>query len=803
LECRQLFIRQNIQRINELKRTLQAQKRRLKVRELLTNFADVVSDIMPCTIASPSSVAMLLELTQRRYDLVIFDEASMIRVTHAICGIGRADAVIVVGDSKQMPPTSIAEIALDDDGDEEDAIVTDEESILSECVALQMPSQMLTWHYRSQDELLIAYSNTNYYDGRLNAFPSPKFVHTDPSITFTRIQGRYIRNTAEGREYGLVNSSGEQVSVKTNTNPIEAIAVAEKAVELLTNPETAHQSVGILTLNLHQSGLISEILSGMMNSEIVQDAYNNERLFVSNLEEMQGEEADTILFSVAFSANQAGVLPLNFGPMNKVGGERRLNVAITRARKRVHVFCSFDPETLQNRVGESRSVGLTHLAGYLMLAKYGADAVSATNTRRSGFDRYRDAIASRLRALGYTVTTDVGLTDFKIDIVVQDENERVVGILLDGPRWKQRKTVNDRDVFPLAMLAHMGWPAIIRIWLPMWISNAEYEVQRVRDAMVNQREHPSVIRQREIAMQREAERRQLEVEQQRIEAEQQQQREAEQQRQLEAEQQRLEVEQQRQREIEQQRLEAERQQQREAEQQRLEAERRQLEVEQQRLEAEQQRQREAELQRLRGGGQLLQVASGKDYTASEWVPWPLRVCGDRSVIDNLSVPAHREQVLQVMEEILNTEAPIHPERLGRLIGNAFGLARVTEVRRDEILRLRVRGAKRDNEGFIYLIDGGGDVHTYTSWRHHANGNERDFDEISVIEIANAMRTVVHRHGRIEYEACFRETLELFSIRRLTENVRLRLTQAAKYALRNNRFRVDNFDRRQTIYVVIE
>ncbi len=210
-------------------------------------------------------------------------------------------------------------------------------------------------------------------------------------------------------------------------------------------------------------------------------------LFVKNLENVQGDERDAILFSVAFSKNdKGGFVPLNFGPLSRPGGERRLNVAITRARCEVVLYASFDPSEL--RAEETTQVGTKHLRAYLEMAQRGGvEMITQGGRRNAVIDRHRDDIADALRREGLVVRSDVGLSDFRVDLVVSDPDEPdqpLVAILLDGTEWYGRRTVADRDGLPIDVLSNLlHWPGVERIWLPEWLSQREATVARIRDAV--------------------------------------------------------------------------------------------------------------------------------------------------------------------------------------------------------------------------------------------------------------------------------------------------------------------------------
>lgn len=463
----------NSGRIGELRRLVNRQRGGMSVREMMNRYGELISEFMPCFLMSPDSLARFLPVGCLTFDLVVFDEASQIRVADAVGAMGRARSVAVVGDSKQMPPTSFAETALNLNDEEalEDEFgvpIEDEESILTECVQARVKRHWLSWHYRSQHESLIAFSNAHYYDGRLSSFPTPVLSDRSPDvqghgINLVRVDGHFLRD-GKGRA--------------KRTNPVEAQAiVAEITRRFDAAPEGTTPSLGVVTFNQQQRTLIEHLLRERDDERILAalDGRNGEGLFVKNLENVQGDERDVILFSVAFSHDARGKLPLRFGPLNLAGGERRLNVAITRARRQVLLYCSFDPADL--RAEETQSVGVKHLKAYLELAERGTDLLTNSVARSAQVDRHRDDIAARLRERGLVVTTDVGLSDFRIDLVVAHRDAPdtpVMAVLLDGPVWARRDTVSDRDALPSTVLrSQLGWPVVERVWLPAWLSTPE------------------------------------------------------------------------------------------------------------------------------------------------------------------------------------------------------------------------------------------------------------------------------------------------------------------------------------------
>ncbi|HEY4627081.1 MAG TPA: AAA domain-containing protein, partial [Blastococcus sp.] len=471
--------------VGALQRELAKQRRGLGVRQLLAQYGELITAVMPCVLVSPDSVARFFPAAAGLFDLVVFDEASQIRVADAIGALGRARAAVVVGDSKQMPPTSFLEPTASSEDSVEflDIAVEDEESILSECVQARVPRQWLSWHYRSQDESLIAFSNAQYYENRLSSFPAPTHgrASSEPDgrgVSLVRVPGTFHRSGA-GR--------------LLRTNPIEAKAIVAEirrrfdAVPKYGEGSDVVPSIGVVTFNAQQRSYIETLLRDADDDRLAAalDRADGEGLFVKNLENVQGDERDVVFFSTGFSPTADGTLPLNFGPLNRVGGERRLNVAITRARRQVVVFSSFDPEQL--RAEETSSVGIKHLRAYLDMAEQGTDVLPRDARSSATVDRHRESIAAALRERGLVVRADVGLSDFRVDLSVSrpvDPETPVMAVLLDGPAWARRGTVGDRDGLPVEVLGEMlRWPVVERVWLPSWLADSDSVVQRLVDAV--------------------------------------------------------------------------------------------------------------------------------------------------------------------------------------------------------------------------------------------------------------------------------------------------------------------------------
>lgn len=483
-----------------LSRELDKRSRPMSVRGLLKRFPGVIAELTPCFLMSPDSVARFLEPGAVTFDLVVFDEASQIRVPEAIGAMGRARAVVVVGDEKQMPPTSVAQVStttgpeVDPDTVEGQLAmaVEDEESILGECAKVQVPTISLTWHYRSKDEALIAFSNHAYYKNRLATFPAPTAGGRHATgLRFISVpNGQFIR-VNDGRLY--------------RTNPAEATAIVAEITRRLHDPVESQWTMGVVTFNAQQQDLIERLLEESEDplvQEAVQEPDPERRLFVKNLESVQGDERDIIMFSFAFSKNEKGVVPLTWGPMTRAGGERRLNVAVTRAKRQVLVFCSFQPHELN--VEGSSSIAMRHVKEYLELAAFGTLPPAIGRSRGVEVrDYHREDIAAALRDRGLEVTENLGLSTFRIDLAVRVPGVAatpVLAVLLDGPRWRSRSTVGDRDALPLDVLAKaMNWPAVERVWLPTWLDDRDNVIDHLVTAAhqaagkvaVEQREAPA------------------------------------------------------------------------------------------------------------------------------------------------------------------------------------------------------------------------------------------------------------------------------------------------------------------------
>jgi hypothetical protein len=475
--------------IGNLERELGRKVRRVSIPKLMQAHGEMITRLAPCFLMSPEAVSRLLPAESQFFDLVVFDEASQIRVASAIPAMGRGKAVVVVGDSKQMPPsrkigqkqTSSEDMpTLEDDG-----VTQDLESILSECSESHLPSLMLQCHFRSQHEGLIAFSNRNFYDGNLVTFPAPNTDRTTPLQWIDVPDGEFLR-------------SGEN----RGTNPAEARAVVSEIQRRLRSVEHGSKSIGVVTFNEYQADHIQELLEDLAATDksvasALTHPKKSERLFVVPLEKVQGDERDTIMLSVSYSyqgGSRNRVSP-TWGPLTHKGGERRLNVAITRAKRDLVILCSFDP----NHVDTSNSVhlGVQATVEFLKECRDAAATNGAALKARAAtnIDRYRKALFDQLKAADIRVRENVGLSRFRIDLAVSDDatETQFLAVLLDTEEWARRSTAYDREVLPNSVLRLIGWRRIGRVWLKASVQDPSLVVQTVKNELAREKSRQQLV----------------------------------------------------------------------------------------------------------------------------------------------------------------------------------------------------------------------------------------------------------------------------------------------------------------------
>ena len=451
------------------------------VRWVMKNAGAMVQRIKPVMLMSPISVAQFLPPGSVSFDLLVIDEASQIRPEDALGVIARAHQIVVVGDQKQLPPTSFFDRLADDDADndfdEDDtlpagATAADMESILSLCEARGLRQRMLEWHYRSRAPSLIRVSNAEFYGDRLVLPPSPLQLDPDYGLKFRRVPGLYARGGS-----GL----GRQ-----GTNRIEAEAVVRAMAEHARAwPEL---SLGVVAFSKAQADMLTEVLELERRRDPVLDALlregRAEDVFVKNIENVQGDERDVILISVGYGPQQAGgrLEAMTFGPINGEGGERRLNVLFSRARVRCEVFASFDPGDIDP--GRVSREGPRVLKRFLEFAQSGILDERAP-TGLGADSPFEEDVAAAIRALGYLADPQVGTAGFRIDVGVRHPErpgQYLVAVECDGAAYHRAIWARERDRLRQDILENLGW-RFHRIWSTDWFHHRAREIERLRSAL--------------------------------------------------------------------------------------------------------------------------------------------------------------------------------------------------------------------------------------------------------------------------------------------------------------------------------
>ena len=444
--------------LNAFTRLSKSNLRGTGLRGLFGEVPTLMSVACPCMLMSPITVAQYLKPVADQFDLVIFDEASQMSTAEAVGSIARAKAAIVVGDPKQLPPTAFFHTAY---VDEENLENEDLESVLDDCLALGMPERHLVWHYRSKHESLIAFSNSMYYDNRLCTFPSPDAM--DSKVKLCLVDGTYDRGF-------------------TKRNRKEAEALVKEVVRRLSDPVLSKSSMGVVTFSSAQRDDIERLL----NKEIVAKrldaaAYDREEpLFIKNLENVQGDERDVILFSVCYGPDSTGRVSLNFGPLNQAGGWRRLNVAVSRAREEMLVFSTMTSAMID--LAKTSSKGVAGLKAFLEFAEKGRTTLAAPSASVRGGAGIGKFIAEELSACGYECRYDVGASDFKVDVAVVDPKNKhrfLLGVLCDGT---DKFSVKDRNILQVQTLKRANWN-VVRVNCVNYYNNPKREIKRIKDVL--------------------------------------------------------------------------------------------------------------------------------------------------------------------------------------------------------------------------------------------------------------------------------------------------------------------------------
>lgn len=451
-----------------LKREFEKMRRHRPIRRLMLDAGQAIQTIKPIFLMSPLSVATYVPPGSVKFDVVIFDEASQVRPADALGAILRGEQAVVVGDSRQLPPTSFFDKVVSTEQEQEedwDARTSDLESILGLFVAQGAPEVMLRWHYRSHHHSLITVSNHEFYDNKLVVFPAPDNARQDLGLIF-----RYLPDTVYER--GKAVNRGEA--------QIVARSVMEHA---RTHPDL---TLGVASFSITQMQAIQDELEILRHQDPSCEsffvAHPEEPFFVKNLENVQGDERDVIFISVGYGRTREGYPSMNFGPLNQDGGDRRLNVLITRARRQCVVFSNLRADDID--LSRTNARGVVALKAFLKYAETGN--LDVPQPRGEGAESpFEEAVARRLRELGFEVHHQVGSAGFRVDLAVVDPEHPghyLLGIECDGAAYHSARWARDRDRLRQQILESLGW-RIHRIWSTDWFRNSEQELRRVVESI--------------------------------------------------------------------------------------------------------------------------------------------------------------------------------------------------------------------------------------------------------------------------------------------------------------------------------
>ena len=436
-------------KIASLRKICASEGRKFTLRRIFDDYGELIHTYCPCFLMSPVAVAQYLNPEKHKFDVVVFDEASQIPTSEAIGAISRGKSAIIAGDQQQMPPSNYFQTPVTMALDEEDAPYTldeDLESLLDDALVIGFPRHRLIWHYRSRHESLIAFSNRRFYKNDLLTFPSPGEERS--SVSFRKVNGRFLHGRRTNRE--------------------EAESVVREIVRRLKDPVLRNRSIGVVTFNEAQQNLIEDLLEReFARNSLLSSTPGGETIFVKNLENVQGDERDCILFSVTYGPDkETGAISINFGPLSRAKGERRLNVAVSRAREEMIVFSSLQPEDI--RAERAKNSGASYLRDFLRFAKEGVPSLPHVlgESLRAERPSVASFLAEDLRKLGFGADVNVGASTLKVDVAIRDPRKSdgyILGVLLDGESYLYAPTCRDRNLVQPGTLEGLGWN-LMRLW---------------------------------------------------------------------------------------------------------------------------------------------------------------------------------------------------------------------------------------------------------------------------------------------------------------------------------------------------
>lgn len=472
----------------EFKRQANKKRALLPIRKYMEDYNEMLLKIFPCFLLSPETASEILPLKEQMFDIVIFDEASQMYVENAIPVIFRGKQIIIAGDDKQLRPNgTFANRYMEEDEEyEQDLSAALEEESLLDLAKVNYNSVHLNYHYRSSFEELINFSNYAFYEGRLKISPNVRIV-SEYGMPIERIMvdGKWINRTN-----------------------IEEAEMVVNVVEKILREREGNETLGIITFNINQKAAIEDMLEKRIrDSREFRDLYTKEidriegnedvSLFVKNIENVQGDERDIIIFSIGYGKNENGRVSVNFGSLSQDGGENRLNVAISRAKKKIFVVTSIEPEELQ--VDNTKNIGPKLFKKYLQYVRAvsNGDKVEVENILNSVLDTklsdkedihydsdFEAEVHEALVKRGFEVHTQVGVSGYKIDLAIYDSinSKYILGIECDGATYHSSKSARERDIHRQRYLESRGWK-IVRIWSYNWWSNPKAEIKRICDTL--------------------------------------------------------------------------------------------------------------------------------------------------------------------------------------------------------------------------------------------------------------------------------------------------------------------------------
>lgn len=449
-----------------LKREASKQRKIMSLRKLFNCIPELILTLKPCLMMSPLSVSMFLESEKYNFDLVIFDEASQVCTEDAIGAIYRGKQVIIAGDKEQLPPTnffstSLSDCDFDNYEDEESDDTDSYESVLDEALSV-LPERTLLWHYRSRHEHLIAFSNIKIYGGNLITFPSNIDKVKDNGVEYIHVLD------------GIYEKSGKRYNLN------EAKKVAEMVLEHFK--KFPSRSLGVVTFSQSQQHAVElAIIELRKKNPQYEDFFNEDKeepFFIKNLENVQGDERDTIIFSIGYARDSNGKMYMNFGPLSRTGGYRRLNVAITRAKHNIKLVGSILPTDID--LDRTNSEGVKMLRSYIEFAIQGMNALCNEIKESEAVcleSPFEESVYDFLVSKGYNVATQVGCSGYRIDLAIKHpalSGVYILGIECDGATYHSARTARERDRLRQNVLENIGWK-IYRIWSTDWIKDKNTE----------------------------------------------------------------------------------------------------------------------------------------------------------------------------------------------------------------------------------------------------------------------------------------------------------------------------------------